>query len=102
MIKQLIYQIPAILLIAATFGMWGLLLAVKLTRPGMIFGWLPKLVPDNLLISKPLWSCATCVAGFQSLVTCSMLATFSDLYPVCMVPAVIIAMGTAFYLDLSL
>jgi len=102
MTEQLMYQFPAVLLLAATFGVWGLLLAVKLTRPGMILGWLPKLLPEASLMSKPLWSCATCAAGFQSLVVCSMLATFGDLYPVCMFPAVVLAMGTAFYLDISL
>lgn len=90
------------LFIAAAFAIWGYLLSHVLTQMGMVLAILPRLLPHNWTASKPIWSCAVCVAGFQcslyvSALYCLGWLTLSDLPIYSLAP--VLAMAGAYYLD---
>lgn len=87
------------LFVALTFGVWGWLLAGRLTDVDMAFNFLVYLFPSDKLHSKPLWSCAVCVAGFQSAIACAGLYYFDYLLLIFVFPVVVLSMGIANYLE---
>lgn len=87
------------LVVALTFGVWGWLLAGRLTDCGMAFNFLVHLFPPDKAQSKPIWSCAVCVAGFQSAIVCAGLYYFDYLLLIFVFPVVVLSMGLANYLE---
>ncbi len=87
------------LVVALTFGVWGWLLAGRLTDVGMAFNFLVHTFKHNSPYAKPIWSCAICVAGFQSAIACAGLYYFDYLLLIFVFPVVVLSMGLANYLN---
>ena len=87
------------LTVALTFGVWGWLLAGRLTDVGMALNFLVHLFPPDKPQSKPIWECAVCAAGFQSAIACAALYYFDYLLLIFVFPVVVLAMGIANYLE---
>lgn len=87
------------LVIAATFGAWGWLLSTRLTRPGQIFEALPRLVPYEQRAANAVWACGTCVAGFQSTISCAFLYYADYLSLLLIIPSIVLSMAIATKLD---
>lgn len=87
------------LTVALTFGVWGWLLAGRLTDVGMAFNFLVHMFKHNSPYSKPIWRCAICVAGFQSAIACAALYYFDYLLLIFVFPVVVLAIGFANYLE---
>lgn len=87
------------LIVALTFGVWGWLLAGRLTDVGMAFNFLVHLFPPDKPQSNPIWSCAVCVAGFQSAIASAALYYFDYLLLIFVFPVVVLSMGLANYLN---